>query len=135
MKVYTSYFGNSRNLNKEGILMIGISRYPPKYFLGTSLFELAPHGYMLKLSPEEYDRLFFKDIIGILNPHDVMRKIALIAKNQGKDNVALCCFEKNPKECHRSYVSTWLNQAGYDVTEFMEEPEPKKPQAIQGSLF
>jgi len=42
MEIYTSYFGNFRALAKENVLMIGISRFPPRYFNGESIMELAP---------------------------------------------------------------------------------------------
>lgn len=41
MKIYTSYFANSKKLRKEGIVVIGIALYPPKWYVGPSL-KMAP---------------------------------------------------------------------------------------------
>lgn len=36
MEIYTSYFDNLKNLEKEDIFPIGICCYPPKWFNGPS---------------------------------------------------------------------------------------------------
>ena len=129
MEIFTSYFGNSKALNRENVLMIGISRFPPAFFRGNSMMELAPYSNMLKMDPEEYDIAFAK-ILSKLDQHEIVKKIAKIAKTYEREKVALCCFEKKQIECHRYNVAMWLNEKGYNVKEF-----EAKPLYIQTSLF
>ena len=42
MKIYTSYFGNLKNLKKNHIIPIGVCRFPPKWFDGPNLISIAP---------------------------------------------------------------------------------------------
>ena len=131
MKVYTSYFANSRALGKEGIMQISIARYSPKWFYGPRYLTVAPTSYMLcgSCSHEEYLRRY-DEILKKLNPQEVMAAIKNIS--QGKD-VALCCYEKPGEFCHRHLLSEWLRNNGYDVNEW--KPIEKKEEATQLSLF
>ena len=110
--------------------MIGISRFPPDYFKGHSMMELAPFGYMLKMGAEEYDKLFKEKILSKINQVDIVKKITDIALYYGKEKVALCCFEKNQIDCHRHNVAMWLKEKGYEIEEFVAES-----QDTQTSLF
>lgn len=131
MKIYTSYFANSRALGKENIMPISIARYSPKWFYGPRYTDVAPTGYMLSsvCSHEEYLRKY-DEILKKLNPQNVIAAIERIA--QGKD-VALCCYEKPGEFCHRHLLSEWLRKNGYDVNEWA--PEEKKEHTQQLSLF
>lgn len=138
MQLFTSYFGNSKALAQKGILVIGISRYPPKWFHGISLMELAPQSYMLRLPAKEYDQLFAERILGVLKQHEVVAKIESIAAKLGKSQVALCCYETEQKECHRYNVAVWLKDKGYEIEEFVSEAKllkVKKQQAQQSKLY
>lgn len=140
VRLFTSYFGNFRALNNEDVLMIGISRFPPKYFNGPSIFDLAPLSYMLKLPPDEYDKLFAERVLGATTPEKIIKQIEWYAEKTQSTAVALCCFEKEQKDCHRYNVAVWLKEAGYEVEEFKSEPKPveSKPEKIsdsQMSLF
>jgi len=136
MKIYTSYFGNSRALTKAGVLMIGISRFPPKFFEGPSIFELAPFGTMLKLPPVEYDKMFQQKILGSTTQRKMFELIKWYSDKMNKEEVALCCYEKNPLECHRSDVAKWFAKEGIEIEEFYaKKEEPKKPVFEQQSLF
>ncbi len=139
VKLFTSYFGNFRALQNEGVLMIGISRFPPKYFNGPTMFDLAPLSYMLKLPPEEYDRLFAEKVLGSTSPKSIIKQIEWYAEKTKSTSIALCCYEKEQKDCHRYNVAVWLKAAGYEVEEFKVETkiEPEKPkvQDLQTSMF
>jgi uncharacterized protein YeaO (DUF488 family) len=135
MKIYTSYFGNLKKLMQAGIIPIGIAQFPPSFFYGTSMKELAPAPFMLSksMSAKEYDFLFQTRILDVLKQADVVKKIEKLAL--GKD-VALLCYEKDPLDCHRSAVAEWLNKAGHDVKEFGQRPKvPSGPPPVQASLF
>lgn len=131
MKIYTSYFGNSRALAKDGIMEISIARYSPKWFNGPRYTTVAPTGYMLSgaCSHDEYLRRY-DDILRHLNPQEVISSIETIAR--GRD-VALCCYEKPGDFCHRHLLSEWLRKNGYDVKEWEPEEKPEKVQQL--SLF
>ena len=135
MKIYTSYFGNLKRLMKAGLVPIGISQFPPKFFYGSSVKELAPEPYLLgkDITPEQYVKIFNSRILGRLKQGDVVKKIEKLA--MGRD-VALLCFEKDPEGCHRTLVANWLNEAGYNVEEFEGyKNKPSQPLPPQLSLF
>lgn len=131
MKIYTSYFANSRAFGKEGVMAISIARYSPKWFNGPRYTEVSPTGYMLSgaCTHEEYLRRY-DEILRRLDPKKVIADVENIAK--GRD-VALCCYEKPGDFCHRHLLSEWLRKNGYDVKEW--QPEEKKEQTQQLSLF
>lgn len=137
MKIYTSYFGNLKKLTKAGIVALGVSRYPPHWFSNPTIVELAPQPWMLAkgVSMEQYDKTYQAQL-SKLNPAKIVAEIKKLSKD-GKD-VALCCFEKEQRECHRYDIMNWLKKAGYDVEEYFqaeEAPKPKTPPLIQGLLF
>lgn len=135
MKIYTSYFGNLKRLMKAGITPIGIAQFPPSFFYGTSIKELAPAPFMLgkNITPKQYVELFNSRILGRLQQGDVVKRIEQLAL--GKD-VALLCYEKDPEECHRTLVANWLNKAGYKVEEFEGyKNKPSQPLPPQLSFF
>lgn len=46
-------------------------------------------------------------------------------------NPILCCYEKNPQECHRSVLAAFIEERlGFDVPEW-----PDKPCMVQGRLL
>lgn len=134
MKIYTSYFGNLKRLQKAGLVPIGISQYPPRFFMGISMKELAPTARMLgkDITWKQYMEMYSL-IIGKLNQAEVVKKLARLS--MGRD-VVLLCFEKDQSVCHRSLVAGWLNKAGYNVEEFEAyRNKPIQPVPPQGSLF
>lgn len=122
MKIYTSYFGNKRLLEENGIVMVGICLYRPKFFSGYNLSELAPSRELFAMSdaPDEvYVPKFIKEVLGRVNARAIYDKLASIAN--GKD-VALCCYEKENTSCHRKIVAEWLSkELGMEVKEFFVE--------------
>lgn len=134
MKIYTSYFGNWRALKKQNVLLIGVSRYPPTYFDGITLLELAPTSNMLNMPDEQYDKLF-AIILAKTNQRKIYNTIKKIANTANVNAVALCCFEKIQEECHRYNVAVWMNQKGYDIQEFKSELKKPPQKPIQLGLF
>lgn len=131
MKIFTSYFANSRSFSKEGVLGISIARYSPKWFQGPRFLAVAPTSYMLSgaCSHEEYLRRY-EEILSKLDPKMIISSIENIAS--GRD-AALCCYEKPGEFCHRHLLSEWLRNNGYDVNEWVKEE--KKEESQQLSLF
>jgi len=131
MEIYTSYFGKAKKLNERGIVQIGIARFPPKFFYGHSIQELAPTKDMFYMQREQYDAAF-ENILEKLNPQQVYERLKVIAD---KRDIALCCFEKSGDFCHRYRVADWLNkELGLNIKEFDYIPK-REPEATQGSLF
>lgn len=134
MKIYTSYFANSRALAKENVMPISIAHYSPKWFYGPRYTIVSPTRYMLSgdCTHEEYLRKY-DEILHRLDPKKVIADVESIS--HGKD-VALCCYEKPGDFCHRHLLSEWLRKNGYDVKEWEpEEEKEKKEQTQQLSLF
>lgn len=118
MKIYTSYFANGAKLQKEGIMMIGIALYPPKWFYGSSVKYVSPSWDILhnSKSEEDYIRRFNSEILAHRDPKVFLSSIEKMAKVK---DVALCCFEKPDEFCHRHLVAKWMNeQLGLDIEEY-----------------
>lgn len=133
MRIYTSYFANAKKLKEDGIMMIGIALYPPKWFYGVTLRMLAPSWSILKQTStdEEYIRRFKGEILSRLQQDVVLSRLNEISK--GKD-VALCCFEKPGEFCHRHIVADWLNEKLEGKVEEYS-PKERKEEFVQLSLF
>lgn len=127
MKIYTSYFANLKNLEKEDIFPIGICCYPPKWFNGPNLGAIAPTPDILekcKSSHAEYEKRYKAEVLSIFK--DVSTLINKISYISGGKDVALCCYEKPSDFCHRHIVAKWLEeQAGIEVKEFEKTEEIK----------
>ena len=67
------------------------------------------------MSDEDYDRCYEQ----ILEKNNADSIVSFL----GNGDVALCCWESNPKDCHRSRIAEWLRTKGYEVKEFVDEPQ------------
>lgn len=127
MKIYTSYFANLKNLEKEDVFPIGICCYPPKWFDGPNLAAIAPTPDILekcKSSHAEYEKRYRAEVLSIFK--DISILINRISYISGGKDVALCCYEKPSDFCHRHIVAKWLEeQAGIEVKEFEKTEEMK----------
>lgn len=121
MRIYTSYWSMVRSLAKAKVEPVSVSRGKPKGWAGRSFDCLAPTWQMLKMSDEDYD-MAYADILANNNPHEFVRELQT-GLREGCEAVALLCWEKDPKDCHRSMIARWLTANGYEVEEF----DPKKP--------
>lgn len=133
MKIYTSYFGNSRKLAASGIKSICIAVGKPRFFFGPQMLNVAPTRYMISSAcqPEEYIRLY-KGILSRLNAFQVVEQIKQLSN--GKD-VALCCYEKPGDFCHRHLLAEWITEnTDIEIQEF-GVVERKGPEYKQQSLF
>lgn len=120
MKIYTSYFGNLKNIRAAGIIPVSIARYSPKWFSGIKYIQAAPYSYMLseECGREEYIRRY-KGILQSLNPQLMVETLMQIS---GGSDIALLCFEKPGEFCHRHLLAAWLSEnTEYDVKEFGQE--------------
>ena len=134
MKIYTSYFANLKKLQESGIVPIGIALYPPKWFKGHFIKQLAPYSYMLSdsITEEKYIRLYKEGVLRHLSASNIKSHIERLAKDC---DVALLCYEKPEDFCHRHIVADWLREnTGIEVTEF-EVKQIVKKEFMQTSLF
>ena len=136
MKIYTSYFAKIPALQKAGIVPIGVALWPPRYFRGVSMQQVAPRRYMLddRLTDEEYIRMYREDVLRLVSARVFIHQLE--EAGRGKD-VALCCFEKPGLFCHRHILAQWIKeQTGITVAEFgAAEPKQETPKPEQQSLF
>ena len=136
MKVYTSYFAKAAVLRKAGIVPIGIALWPPRFFRGISMKQVAPRRYMLNdsLTDDEYISMYRNDVLRFVDAKSFIRQLE--EAGRGMD-VALCCFEKPGDFCHRHILAKWLNeQTGIEISEFgVSDAASEVPQPEQKSLF
>ena len=134
MKIFTSYFGNSRKLKEAGVNMICVAIGKPRFIAGIpQMLNVCPTRYMVSgpCSREEYLKLYDR-ILASQDANQVVKQIEMLSG--GKD-VALCCYEKPGDFCHRHILAKWITEnTGIEITEFgvVEKKEPKYEQA---SLF
>ena len=134
MKIFTSYFGNSRKLKEAGVNMICVAIGKPRFIAGIpQKLNVCPTRYMVSgpCSREEYLKLYDR-ILASQDANQVVKQIEMLSG--GKD-VALCCYEKPGDFCHRHILAKWLTEkTGIDITEF-GVVEKKEPEYEQASLF
>lgn len=114
--VYTSYFGNLKQLASSNVVPVSISLWKPKWFNGNQYLALAPKADMLKrdISQEEYIYEYKTRVLGKLDAKIVYEE--LVSKF-GK-NIALLCYEKPDDFCHRHLVAEWFRESGLQIEEF-----------------
>lgn len=135
MRIYTSYFGNSKKLQQAGIKVIGISLYPPRWFTGISLKQVAPTRSILFANgqtQEDYTRRYRSEV---LSQQDMQQFLKTVEQASGGQDVALCCYEKPEDFCHRHILADWIREKlGIEISEYGYTPK-KEPDYVQGSLF
>ena len=120
MKIYTTYFGNLRKIPKD-IIPIAICAKPPVGYTGIHFKSLCPsytafQAYKSDKDFETFRQNYYSDVLAYQDA-DYLVTGVFQKVSYGKD-VALVCFEKNPKECHRSILAEWLGRYGYHVEEW-----------------
>ncbi len=120
MRIYTSYFGNLRNIPDE-IYPISIARYTPKGMNISSYPPLFPSESLLRsyktgdiLSTDRYIETYKLENLRWLNP-DLVRDDLMILSG-GKD-VVLLCYEKWDF-CHREIIRPWFGKNMIEVVEY-----------------
>lgn len=135
MRIYTSYFGNSKKLQQAGIKVIGISLYPPRWFNGISLKQVAPTKSILFANgqtQEGYTRRYRSEV---LSQQDMQQFLKTVEQASGGQDVALCCYEKPEDFCHRHILADWIREKlGIEISEYGYTPK-KEPDYVQGTLF
>ena len=132
MKLYTSYYGKQKALDKAGIIPLAISVSIPDWATIDRdrcwYKALAPERSMMKMEWKEYVPKY-RDILRAHNPVAVCN---MIKKMSGGKDAALLCWEKDAEQCHRSLVAEWLNAK---VGTHIEEWEVERADANQKTFF
>ena len=120
MEIYTTYFDRVGNLPKD-IRPISIALKSPKCWRGKEYRKLAPKDsffYEWKKSRDNdyYIKHFNREVLSVLNADVVIKELLELA--QGKEKIALVCYEQPEDFCHRHLVADFLRQAGYKVKEY-----------------
>lgn len=96
--------------------------------------KLFPDRGMLKLDEVEYTKRY-EAILSRLAPMQVYRELDTMMRNYGASAVALVCWEKPEKFCHRHLVAKWFKEKlGMDVMEYDYKPK-KELSVTQFNLF
>jgi len=106
MKIFTSYFGNLKNIDTTKYNPIAICLKPPYWFEGQNLKAIAPTYHTFILKDEFEYTLSFKEQLKQLEAKEIYS--ILQSLSDGKD-VVLLCYEKPNDFCHRHLVAEWLN--------------------------
>lgn len=125
MRIFTSFFGRTAQLEKAGVVPISIALWCPRWYGGAGMKSVAPTAYMVKgdISRERYIELYNREVLGRLKVEDVVEEIEILSN--GKD-AALLCYERPGDFCHRHLLAEWLTrQSGLVVEEF--DPEKQSP--------
>jgi uncharacterized protein YeaO (DUF488 family) len=121
MKIYTSYFGNIKNITNP----VSISVFPPRWYLGPCYKKLAPSWNLVKnfkaksmedigLAIEMYTHIYTRERLNKLEQSVVFKELSEIYND---DDVVLLCYEAPEKFCHRHLVAKWFQSVGIDVKE------------------
>ena len=132
MKILTSNFSSVKKFPLTRFLPIGIAQWPPKFFTGESLKQLAPPDFLIRgyksgdIDNDEYVLQYNKHILKNL---DVPALIETLQKMCGQRIPVLCCYEKSGDFCHRNLVAMHLRSHGHDTHEAtVEDISPSQSQ-------
>ena len=146
--IYTSYFAMIRNF-PENYTPVSISRFPPSWYDGKGVKNLAPSEELLKgykegkVTEEEYDKQYKSYLNGKVTPDWFKKGMSAYfpSTKDGKpiwesetDHAVLCCFEKEGEFCHRHILAEHLTGFGIPVREISKE-ELKKDRPQKKDLF
>ena len=120
--IYTTYFGNIKNL-PESITPIAICGGLPKSWGGLSYKALAPKYSFWSQWKETHDNEYYieqyqKLVLSKLTQEGVVNDLSEMS---GTKDFALVCYEKPKDFCHRHLVSKWLIEGGFECTEYFPD--------------
>ena len=135
--IYTSYFGNIKNL-PEHIIPIAICGKAPDWYKGLQYKKLAPkydffiewkknhdNDYYIKCFDEQVlGNLSFIKVVNdlqLLIPYDIRCQMQHSVINSSDWHIALVCYEKPFDFCHRHLVADWFKKNGLEVKEYKNE--------------
>lgn len=110
MRVFTTYFGNLRNLDKNTV-PVAVCQWRPRGWHGDRLAYLAPTEeilteYRKTNNWKQFVKRYKSEVLDKLDPDEVVADLHECSR--GIYDVALVCYEKAPFMCHRSLLANWL---------------------------
>lgn len=129
-KIYTSYFANIKNLEKDGIVPVAICAMVPSWFDGVNLGSVAPSKDILfehkksahtKEDDKIYKERYFNEILVAyrFHPEYIIDFIERVSENNNGKDIALVCYEKPGDFCHRHLLAEWLEErTGVEIKEW-----------------
>ena len=115
--------------------MIGIGLYPPRWFYGISLKQVAPTKSILLAKDETQAGYIRRYKAEVLAPQDMRQFLKAVEAASGGQDVALCCYEKPEDFCHRHILADWIKEkTGVEIEEYGYTSK-KDPTYVQGTLF
>lgn len=134
MAIWVSRYSN-KELTNGKYYPVGISISKPKWPLGYDLreqcFSLAPKGYMLNMSLEDFKPAYYGKLEGIGTDKiiGIVEKMNKAAQSEGKELVLLCYEDVRVEGewCHRTvFAEWWLEKTGEIIRELPDKSEPKQ---------
>lgn len=128
--IYTSYFGNAKNLDPHVYAPVSIAGGTPNWFDGLEYKALAPSYDIWKEYQETHDndlyvKRFYEERLNKLNPKTVVLDLMSMVGNYKNLNylpdIVLLCYEPPGSFCHRHLVADWLKP----MTKVIELPPGK----------
>ena len=113
--IYTSYFGNLKNIGDE-MVPIAICGKSPNWYHGPEYKKLAPKYKFFMEWKENHDNSFYiehfnTEVLNCLNPDTVVSELEAIRDDVNNcEDIVLLCYEKPGDFCHRHIVADWLNE-------------------------
>lgn len=135
--IYTSRWAD-KSLAHLRCQPVGISRGVPRWkmpYRYKLVRELAPDDRTW--AEEDWSRFGdeYRRQLEELGLEAIVGKLEKISKEAGGLPVVLTCFEKDPADCHRGLLASWLRENGVEIQELAPGDLPTRSDAPQRSLF
>lgn len=117
--IYTTYFAKLKSLPSD-IAQVSICGKAPDWFNGFQYKKLAPKynffkEWQITKDNNYYIRCFNEQVLNMLSAKQVYQE--LVTMTQSED-IALICYERSDRFCHRHLVREWLNANGIPSKEW-----------------
>ena len=117
--IYTSYYGNAKNL--KGFI-ISISNSEPFKVQG-KWYDVVPEWNIVSnYKKDKNEESFREKYIEQLESFDLSDEIEQIKEVSKSNDIYLVCYEKPNDFCHRHILADWLNEKyNLNIKEFKKE--------------
>ena len=107
----TGYYGGYR---PEYGVPVRTSVGSPRWWKGEleHIRRVSPYGVFGQAEGAEYERLYIAKL-DTLDAGSLAQRFAEISARHDNRPLVLCCFEKDPADCHRSILARWLEAHGF----------------------
>jgi hypothetical protein len=147
--IFTSYYDKIKEL-PDNVIPVSIAGKAPDWYKGIQYKKLAPklkffEEWKKNKDNEAYTLNYNRLVLADLDIYDVIREICNRLDDKDTDllyktdsyiqdstqvNIALVCYEKPGKFCHRHLVAEWFRQNGIEVKEWEDSSLKDKTRRI-----